>query len=183
MAHNFGPAIRGEITVFGASRPGYSDQNVSPAEVQDWTRFMQDSGIESVVCLLPKSQLAYYREDLLQSYREAFGSDNILHAPIEDFHISTLENVKSVLGFLKESEAHSKKVVVHCSGGIGRTGHILAAWLVHARGFGVHEAIEAIKKSHPSRNPLEAVGTCGITQDTVVDLLRGCIPVPGESLG
>jgi len=183
MGYNFGPASRDEATVFGASRPGYSGKNVSPSEIQEWIRFMQKYGVKRVVCLLPKSQFAYYRVDLLESYREAFGSNHILHGPIEDFHLTTLTNLKSVLGFLEESEKLSKKVVVHCSAGIGRTGLVLAAWLVHARGFGVPEAIEAIKKSEPPRNPLEAVGTPGITRDDVLDLFKGCASTQGKSHG
>jgi protein-tyrosine phosphatase len=45
--------------------------------------------------------------------------------------------------------------VVHCSGGIGRTGHVLAAWLVAGRGFSRHSAITAVKRR--GRNPYEAV--------------------------
>ncbi|MEH2433087.1 MAG: hypothetical protein V7K25_02320 [Nostoc sp.] len=45
-------------------------------------------------------------------------------------------------------------VVVHCSGGIGRTGHILAAWLVSVRGLSNQAAINAVKKT--GRNPYEA---------------------------
>lgn len=183
MAHNFGPASRNEATLFGSSRPGYSGKNISPAEVQVWNRFMQENGIQRVVCLLPKSQLAYYREDLLESHRKAFGSDNVFSEPIEDFHLITPANLKRVLGFLKESERLSEKVVVHCSAGIGRTGLVLAAWLVYARGFGVQEGIEAIMKSEPPRNPLEAVGTHGITRDDVLDLLKSCTPTQGESHG
>ncbi len=45
--------------------------------------------------------------------------------------------------------------VVHCAGGIGRTGHILAAWLVSVRGFSNQDAISAVIRT--GRNPHEAV--------------------------
>ena len=82
MGRDFVPASRDEATVFGASRPGHNGKNVSPSEIQEWIQFMQENGIERVVGLLPKSQLAYYREDLPESYREAFGSDNVLHGQL-----------------------------------------------------------------------------------------------------
>jgi hypothetical protein len=44
---------------------------------------------------------------------------------------------------------------VHCSGGVGRTGHILAAWLVAGRGFTHQEAIATVQKT--GRNPYEAI--------------------------
>jgi protein-tyrosine phosphatase len=49
----------------------------------------------------------------------------------------------------------NEKVVVHCAGGIGRTGHILAAWLVSVRGFSNKDAISAVIRT--GRNPHEAV--------------------------
>ena len=44
---------------------------------------------------------------------------------------------------------------VHCAGGIGRTGQILAAWLIAKRGFDRKLAIATVKQS--GRNPDEAV--------------------------
>lgn len=43
---------------------------------------------------------------------------------------------------------------MHCSGGSGRTGHILAAWLVYRNGISPKEAIRAIKSM--GRDPQEA---------------------------
>ena len=48
---------------------------------------MRESGVRRVCCLLPDSQLTYYRLDLLKAYREAFGQSNVCHTPIEDYHL------------------------------------------------------------------------------------------------
>jgi protein-tyrosine phosphatase len=55
---------------------------------------------------------------------------------------------------LVEADQQGEKVVVHCGGGVGRTGHVLAAWLVHSRGFSNQAAITAVKQA--GRNPYEA---------------------------
>ena len=179
MDHNFGPAYRDEGIVFGASRPSHPAKDVLPAEVQAWLQFMKGKGIARVVCLLPPSQLSYYREDLLKSYRETFGSHNVLHAPIQDYFLSGAENLKSLLEFLAESERLVKKTVVHCSGGSGRTGHVLAAWLVHARGLDPYAASKAVERAEPPRNPREAVNARNATEDELIGLLSSARPARG----
>lgn len=126
--HSFGPASEDETIVFGACRPGYSSHHVGQDFVDEWIDFMLAKGIQRVVCLLPPGQLDYY-DDLLAAYRKAFGSDKVLWAPIEDFHLADRTTlVHEILPFLSDAEMHHESTVVHCSGGIGRTGHVLAAW-------------------------------------------------------
>ena len=171
VAHKFGPAYRDETIVFGASRPGYPAVDVLPAKTKAWIEFMKSQGIRRVVCLLPLNQLSYYREDLLNTYREAFGTSDVCHAPIEDYRLSSVENLKILLEFLAESERLRRKTVVHCSGGSGRTGHVLAAWLVHARGLDPYSAVNAVERAEPPRNPREAVHAGNATEDELIELL------------
>ncbi len=155
--YNFGPANFAEAIVFGAQRPGYPSKTVETATVTSWIDYMQSNGIERVCCLLGGSQLAFY-EDLLGSYRLFFGSANVCSAPIEDYYLSTQDNLTGVImPFLQESDRMASKAVVHCSGGSGRTGHVLATWLHRGRGFSVDDAIEEAGKT---RNPKEAI-SCG----------------------
>lgn len=176
MAHKFGPAHRDESTVYGASRPGYSGKAVSPAEVQEWIRFMQDRDIRRVVSLLAATQLAYYQTDLLNTYRQTFGEVNVLPTPIADYHLSDAENLRHIMEFLRDSHERREKVVVHCSGGSGRTGHVLATWLVHAKGLEPGEAIKAIELAQPPRNPKEALRFGNATEEQLVELLSSVRP-------
>jgi protein-tyrosine phosphatase len=147
--YRFAPAWKHETIVFGAARPGYSHK-----QVEDWIKFMKSQDIKRVCCLLTEKQLANYQH-LLDTYQQEFGQQQVCWTPIEDFHLSDLETLtQKILPFLLAAQQQNQKVVVHCSGGIGRTGHILAAWLVSVRGFSNKDAISAVRRT--GRNPYEA---------------------------
>lgn len=148
--YKFAPAWEQETIVFGASQPGYTDN-----QVYDWIEFMKSQNIKRVCCLLSEKQLANYAH-LLDTYRQEFGNQQICWTPIEDFYLSDLETLtQKILPFLITANQQNEKVVVHCAGGIGRTGHILAALLVSVRGFSNKDAISAVIRT--GRNPYEAV--------------------------
>jgi protein-tyrosine phosphatase len=146
--YKFAAASEQEETIFGAARPGYSD-----AAMNRWVVFMQSQGIQNVCCLLPLAQLAGYSSDLIEIYRQSF--NRVCWAPIEDFQLVHREIlVQEILPFLASAEAWGEKTVVHCAGGVGRTGQVLAAWLVRRWGLSNRAAIAAVKRM--GRNPYEA---------------------------
>jgi protein-tyrosine phosphatase len=149
--YKFSAASENEAIVFGSARPGYSSKKVN-----QWIEFMQSQEIKRVCCLLPESQLARY-SNLIDVYRQSFGIDQVCWAPIEDFRFAASDVLMhQILPFLAAANQKDEKVVVHCSGGIGRTGHILAAWLVAGRGLSHKDAIAVVVKQ-TGRNPYEAV--------------------------
>jgi protein-tyrosine phosphatase len=134
---------------------------------------MKQKGITRVCSLLPNGQLDFYEVDLLAEYRREFGEENVCSAAIPDGYLCDKQTLHGkILPFLRESDRRGEQVVVHCSGGSGRTGHILSAWLVHARGYTTDEALSVVKL--PRRNPLEAVILGNASKDQLRALLASC---------
>jgi protein-tyrosine phosphatase len=49
------------------------------------------------------------------------------------------------LPFLRTADTGSERAVIYCWGGNGQTGHVLAAWLVAARGLSPMEDLKLLE--------------------------------------
>ncbi len=154
----FRPPAKDEKLVFGAQRPGYPGKFVQKQVADDWITYMKAQGVCRVVCLLPDDELKCYPTlsgGLLGLYGDAFGKDNVLWAPTADRQLPTGEDVRHILYFLHGATLKGEKSVVHCSSGVGRTGLVLAAWLVYHHNLTERKAIRTVEEQN--RNPREAV--------------------------
>lgn len=154
-AHRFAPAAPDEEHVYGACAPGWHSAADTAMAVEDWLSFARDRGIERVCCLLagPTDEGG---GPTLDRYRTEFGTENVLHAPAADGRLLDERTLREdVLPFLAASRDRGTPVVVHCLTGIGRTGQVLAAWLVAEREFEPREAVAAVRKT--GRDPHEAI--------------------------
>lgn len=144
----FAPAAPEEGVVYGACRPCHDGGTVG-----DWIDFARGQGIERVCCLLDGGHLRLY-DDLLGTYAVAFGGADVLHVPVPDYDtIGSARLHDDLLPFLRAGAEDGRPTVVHCSAGSGRTGHVLVAWLVCEKGYGLDEAIETVEGT--GRRPLE----------------------------
>jgi protein-tyrosine phosphatase len=177
----FGAASFDETYVYGAQRPGYpASRAISDDAVARWSQYMRQRGVKRVCCLL-QDQLACYDSDLLAAYRRFFGEEALCWAPIKDFTLAdnTLLTA-TILPFLDNSVRKREPVVVHCSGGIGRTGHVLAAWLVYARNMTNEQALSTVIAM--GRNPYEAEGQEPAGKSKLNALLDECRDATSRSL-
>jgi len=163
-AHRLAPAAPDETHVYGACAPGWHSAADHETAVDQWIDSMRDRGIERVCCLLSG-------EENVRRYRRAFGPRRVRHVPIPDHHLveaSTLEG--EILPFLGGAVETDEPVVVHGIAGLGRTGQVLAAWLVAGRGYEPRSAVDAVRQT--GRDPREPVAYGNATMADLHGLLR-----------
>ena len=132
---NFSWLIEDELA--GMAHPG-----VTPRAFQRLT----DAGIGAIVTLTERAlPMRLIRDYGLKA----------LHLPIQNFRPPTLEQVGTFVRFIDENLAAGRPVVAHCLAGMGRTGTMLACYLVK-RGMAAEQAIRTVRIRRPGS--IETVG-------------------------
>jgi len=70
------------------------------------------------------------------------------HIPVIDFQPPSVSQMDEFVSFVDKVRAEGGKVLVHCAAGVGRTGTMLAAYLVH-QGKSALDAIDEVRTRRP----------------------------------
>ena len=121
--------------VYGSERPGNAEElnksaAISPAAVEEWATFMKAQGITRVLCLLNDEELGFYQEP---GYVEGLKKAGFDANKISCVNVFTAGAGDKTEAALAENKASGEKLLVHCSGGEGRTGLVLAQVFVFNR--------------------------------------------------
>ncbi len=117
-------------------------------------KWLIDKGIKSIVTV---------REVPLPS-KWFDGSDiDYLHLMVEDYGAPSMEVIDETVDYIDKKISSGKPVLVHCAAGKGRTGALLAAYLIKKEKLTAEQAIEKIRLMRPG-------SVQSLTQETALSM-------------
>lgn len=105
---------------------------------------IKSNQITNVVTLVSEEELVKYKVPTLISRYESLDI-NVLHSPIADYGLPEIEQMKSILNWVQKKVKAKENILIHCVGGLGRSGTVMAIYAKTYLGKTGQEAIDFVR--------------------------------------
>ena len=101
-------------------------------------KWLIDGGVKSIVTV---------REESLDD--DWIKNINYLHIHSNDMGVPEFEDLVKAVDFIHQRITNNEPVMVHCLAGLGRTGTILACYLIKYQKLSADDSIQKVRESRP----------------------------------
>ncbi len=101
-------------------------------------KWLVDGGVKSIVTV---------REESLDD--DWMKNINYLHIHSNDMGVPEFEDLVKAVDFIHQRITNNEPVMVHCLAGLGRTGTILACYLIKYQKLSADDSIQKVRESRP----------------------------------
>ena len=101
-------------------------------------KWLVDGGVKSIVTV---------REESLDD--DWIKNINYLHIHSNDMGVPEFEDLVKAVDFIHQRITNNEPVMVHCLAGLGRTGTILACYLIKYQKLSADDSIQKVRESRP----------------------------------
>jgi nicotinamidase-related amidase len=111
---------------------------------------LKKENIRNIFCLMQPDEFGYYGvPDLLDQYKKA--GFNVTHVSVVDQGTPTVDEVKNLTSLIHSSINKKEKALIHCVGGLGRTGLLAACYLKEYYRLPAEDAIAKVRENRSAR--------------------------------
>jgi atypical dual specificity phosphatase len=117
-------------------------------------KWLIDHRIRTIVTVrevpLPLGWIKLINQDKGPKDSSNISTISYLHVPVEDYKAPTMDQIKSTVSYIEHNVvSNGGCILVHCAAGKGRTGTILAAYLIKKDRLSAEDTIRRLRSLRP----------------------------------